>query len=228
MRLIYIPKPVSAFFQAKYGRLYNWYAGVDARNIANTGWHVPTTAEHGTLVTYLGGGTVAGGHLKETGTTYWNSPNTGADNSSKFNFRGSGDRSGLGVFENIKIQGYIWASTQAISTTGNYLSCFYINISTSGHPGSGASLDKKRGHGLRLVKDSTTLTNGQSGTYIGNDGKIYRTIAIGSPAKEWLADNLAETKYRNGDSIPIVTDNTAWAALTTGAMCSYNNDDNNI
>lgn len=36
--------------------------------------------------------------------------------------------------------------------------------------------------------------------------------------------NLDVTTYRNGDPIPYVTDPTAWAALTTGAWCYYNND----
>ena len=86
--------------------------------------------------------------------------------------------------------------------------------------------DKKYGSPIRLIKISTTLSDGEEGIYTGNDGKIYRTICIGT--QEWLADNLAETKYRNGDTIPEVTDNSAWAALTTGAMCVYNNDHNNI
>ena len=76
------------------------------------------------------------------------------------------------------------------------------------------------------MKTTTSLTHGQTGTYTGNDGKIYRTICIGT--QEWLADNLCETKYRNGDSIPEVTDDSAWAALTTGAMCAYNNDWSNV
>ena len=70
-----------------YGRLYNWYA-VDnnagtkvasngGKNVCPTGWHVPSDAEWTTLTTYLGGESVAGGKLKETGTTHWQSPNTG-------------------------------------------------------------------------------------------------------------------------------------------------------
>lgn len=40
----------------------------------------------------------------------------------------------------------------------------------------------------------------------------------------WKRCNLSVTKYRNGDTIPQVTDPTAWANLTTGAWCYYDND----
>lgn len=82
------------------------------------------------------------------------------------------------------------------------------------------------GVGIRPCKLLTELKHGETGTYVGNDSKVYRTICIGNI--EWLADNLAETKCRNGDLIPEVTDNAAWAALTTGALCAYNNDWNNV
>jgi len=82
------------------------------------------------------------------------------------------------------------------------------------------------GLALRPLKDSTTLTHGQTGIYTGNDGKVYRTICIGT--QEWLACNLAETKYRNLDDIPEVTDNDDWVALTTGALCAYDNDWDNV
>jgi len=67
-----------------YGYLYNWYAATDPREICPTGWHVPSNAEWTTLTTFLGGLTVAGGKMKSTGTTYWTSPNTGAENLSGF------------------------------------------------------------------------------------------------------------------------------------------------
>ena len=82
------------------------------------------------------------------------------------------------------------------------------------------------GASIRLIKDSTTLSHGQTGTYTGNDGRVYQTICIGT--QEWLSENLMETKYRNGDAIPEVTDNTAWAALATGARCAYNNTITNV
>jgi len=90
--------------------------------------------------------------------------------------------------------------------------------------GSGTpEIEAAFGMSVRLVKDSTTLTHGQTGTYTGNDGRVYSTICIGT--QEWLSESLCETEYRNGDPILEVTDNAAWAALTTGARCSYNNDE---
>ena len=40
----------------------------------------------------------------------------------------------------------------------------------------------------------------------------------------WMVKNLDIVHYRNGDPIPQVTDGNAWAYLTTGAWCFYNND----
>ena len=66
----------------------------------------------------------------------------------------------------------------------------------------------------------------------GNDGKVYPTVTIGTQV--WMAANLAETKYRNGDLISnhgeTYTDkytNAEWAALTTEAYCIYNDDPTN-
>jgi len=50
----------------------------------------------------------------------------------------------------------------------------------------------------------------------------YPTVTIGSQV--WMQKNLNVCKYRNGDDIPQVQDPTAWANLTTGAWCYYNND----
>jgi len=40
----------------------------------------------------------------------------------------------------------------------------------------------------------------------------------------WMLKNLDVDKYRNGDPIPHVTDNTQWTNLTTGAWCYLFND----
>lgn len=212
MRILYHPRRKKVITSVEYGFLYNWYAATDERNIASSGWKVPILSDSSTLFTNAGGSNLAGKTLKETGTTYWTALNNGT-NDYKFNARGSGNRSGVnGSFSNlnnyfewlINYSGYIiWKFISDLSAVTGYNS-------------------QKQGASIRLVKESTTLSEGQEGTYTGNDGKVYRTICIGT--QEWLADNLCETKYRNGDSIPEVTGNDDWVALTSGAFCLYNND----
>ena|GEM_PF-839577 len=72
--------------------LYNYYAAVDSRGIAPKGWHVATHDDWATLANNCGGYTIAGGKLKQTGTTHWLAPNTGATNETGFNALPTGDR----------------------------------------------------------------------------------------------------------------------------------------
>lgn len=62
-----------------YGALYNWYT-VDTGKLCPKGWHVPSKEEYIALAEFAGGEDIAGGKLKEKGTTHWQSPNTGATN----------------------------------------------------------------------------------------------------------------------------------------------------
>jgi uncharacterized protein (TIGR02145 family) len=93
-----------------YGRLYNWYAAMDSRNICPTGWHVPSINDFNTLKTYLGGTTVVAGKLKEAGTSHWASPNTDASNSSGFTALPGGER-GSDKFYDVHNTGILWTST---------------------------------------------------------------------------------------------------------------------
>lgn len=53
------------------------------------------------------------------------------------------------------------------------------------------------------------------------DGNLYHSIIIGN--QTWMVENLRTTRYNDGTAIPNITDNTAWAGLTTGAYCWYYN-----
>jgi len=66
------------------------------------------------------------------------------------------------------------------------------------------------------------LDAGLNGVVVDIDGNAYKTIKIGTQV--WMAQNLRTKRYNDGTVIPKVTDNTAWAALTTPAYCWYNND----
>ncbi len=54
------------------------------------------------------------------------------------------------------------------------------------------------------------------------DGNTYPVVQVGNQC--WMAANLRTTRYRDGSTIPHVTDNTAWTQLSTGAWCNYDNN----
>jgi uncharacterized protein (TIGR02145 family) len=93
-----------------FGRLYNWYAVNDSRNICPEGWHVPTLYEFLDLVNCYGGDSNAGKALKETGTAHWNDPNV-ADNLSGFTALGSGYRNQFGEFASFGVFSLFWNSS---------------------------------------------------------------------------------------------------------------------
>ena len=103
-----------------YGGFYQWNEAMQytiiegSQGLCPSGWHIPADADWTILTTFLGGESVAGGKLKEIGTTHWASPNTGATNSTNFtalpgdensnnfthtaNFWTSKEDSGMGVW----------------------------------------------------------------------------------------------------------------------------------
>ena len=100
-----------------YGALYTYAAATNGDNdgttqgVCPTGWHLPGDAEWTELTDYIGGTSVAGGKMKETGTTHWNSPNTGATNESGFTALPGGRRdSSNGAFSNVGYYGYWWSA----------------------------------------------------------------------------------------------------------------------
>jgi uncharacterized protein (TIGR02145 family) len=106
-------------YENPYGKLYNWYTVADPRNVCPTGWHVPSDAEWTVLSDYLGGGAVAGGKMKSTGTAYWLTPNTGATNESGFSGLPGGYRDDDGIFYFIGNYGVWWSSTEIAYDTSS-------------------------------------------------------------------------------------------------------------
>jgi uncharacterized protein (TIGR02145 family) len=144
---------------ATYSVLYNWPAAMagSASSTANpsgvqgvcpTGWHLPSDAEWTQLTDYLGGESVAGGKLKETGTTHWSSPNTGATNETGFTALPGGQRGDNGTFSNFVITGYWWSATEynTLNAWNRYMS-FYYSIVTSFYN------SKELGLSVRCVRD---------------------------------------------------------------------------
>ncbi len=96
-----------------YGVLYNWTAALTA---CPEGWDLPSDDDWTELSDFLGGGPVAGGKLKETGTEHWNEPNTGATDEYGFTALPGGQRSSTGFFTNYRSYGYWWSANQEAET----------------------------------------------------------------------------------------------------------------
>lgn len=142
-----------------YGKLYNWYAvvGIYDANSLNTpalrkqfapmGWHVSTDAEWTMLTDYLGGLTVAGTKMKETGTAHWSPPNTNASNSSGFTGLPGGLRNFAGGYSNLSFYGHFWSS---IEYNGTQSSCYWLDSTASV---TKTWFDKHYGFSVRCLKD---------------------------------------------------------------------------
>lgn len=221
--------------KVKYGYLYPFYATQGTGNsslipqaMADEGWVMPTTDNYYAYIDFVfgNGGTTSGQKLKEIGTTYW-----GADNGTNlynFNWRGAGYRNAVtGEFAQILIESGLWCYDPKDANTG-YAYWTSATIYAAGYN----QFAKKTGLPIRLMRSATVAEQSQAnGTitnngYTGNDGTKYPIIKLG--AKMWQAVNLAETKLRDGSTIPTITDNTAWVNNTGIAKCAYNNDETNV
>jgi uncharacterized protein (TIGR02145 family) len=95
------------------------------QGICPTGWHLPTDGEWTTLTDYLGGISVAGGKMKETGTAHWSPPNTGATNSSGFTALPGGYRNYVGSFNYLTYNAFFWSSSHYGATSAWSRSLYY-------------------------------------------------------------------------------------------------------
>jgi uncharacterized protein (TIGR02145 family) len=131
-----------------YGKLYNWYAIADLRNVCPIGWHVPSDAEWTTLTTFLGGESAAGGKMKSIGTQYWFSPNTAATNESGFTALPGGYRYDSGTYGYSGGLGAWWSSTGQDSNNAWYRYLYY-------YYGAVYRFDanKHYGYSVRCIKD---------------------------------------------------------------------------
>jgi uncharacterized protein (TIGR02145 family) len=61
------------------------------------------------------------------------------------------------------------------------------------------------------------------GTITDQEGNTYKTVVI--DGKEWMAENLNTSIYRNGDTIAQIQDVDDWDYTASGAWCYPNNDE---
>jgi uncharacterized protein (TIGR02145 family) len=127
----------------------------------------------------------------------------------------------------ITARGVCW-STSTNPTT--------LNSSTSNGTGIGAFVSNLTGLSSATTYYIRAYATNSAGTAYGNqltfttlladgDGNVYGIVTIGNQV--WMSENLKTTKYNDNTDIPNITDNAAWAALTTPAYSWFNNSSAN-
>jgi len=116
----------------EYGGLYQWdeamnYSTTGNQGICPDGWHIPDQSDWDILTDYLGGLAVAGGEMKESGTSHWNPPNQGANNSAGFTPLPAGYRDNTGVFIYIGSSALFWTSDSYSSQNTWFKRINYFN-----------------------------------------------------------------------------------------------------
>jgi uncharacterized protein (TIGR02145 family) len=111
-----------------------------------------------------------------------------------------------------------------------------LQVSQDGGASWSSSLKSVKGDvGEKIVSGSHTITwfvleeynelRGDNIKFKVSASSGFPVIKIGSQV--WTSKNLDVATYRNGDVIPQVQDQNAWANLRTGAWCYYDNDASN-
>ena len=131
---------------ALYGRMYNWYAVADPRELAPAGWHIPGKTEWTILANQLGTIYRAGKSMKSI--RGWQNDGNG-DNTSGFNGLPGGDRSPDGKFIHLGMHSF-WSSTTEYDADGIWdYGLHYSDNELSEKYGN------NKGHGfyIRCIKD---------------------------------------------------------------------------
>lgn len=149
-----------------YGLLYTWDAAMrnstqpGAQGACPDGWHIPTDQEWSEMENYLGGASVAGGKMKDTGTVYWDAPNTGASNSSGLSVLPGGEFDAFynpNIFQLLNQYAVFWTSTQVSTLKARERYLAY---------NSSASLIydwyKVMNYSIRCIKDDPTSIEDES------------------------------------------------------------------
>lgn len=210
-----------------YGVLYNWPAAIDD---CPSGWHLPSQAEWIVLTDYLGNSSLAGGKLKETGTTHWKDPNTGATNESDFSALPGGFYMGNdlepGSFFGIEEKAEWWSSEELYSYNSNSEKInaryWYLRFNSAGIDLSINSSGKQNGYSVRCIMDENT--SGSIPT-VSSDSitDITKTSAVsyGNVTSDGGAPVTCRGICWNTTGNPSVTDNEICIGTGTGSY-KYN------
>jgi uncharacterized protein (TIGR02145 family) len=122
---------------------------------------------------------------------------------------------------NVTARGLVWSTSPSPTTA--------LATKTTDGTGTGTFTSTLTGLASATTYYVRAYATNAAGTAYGtevsfttNAVAVLPSVTIGTQV--WQSSNLDLATYRDGTPIPQVTDPTAWANLTTGAWCYYNND----
>ncbi len=141
-----------------YGRLYTWYAATDERGVCPSGWTIPTAFDYQALIDTLGGATIAGTKMKDSGRYWVNAsgtpllPDNSGTNTSGFSARGAGRHEGLGGYET-KYYALYWTSTNYSFYPAYDTSAAYVyELYGGGNSVTASGRSKLNAYSVRCIK----------------------------------------------------------------------------
>lgn len=148
-----------------YGRLYNWYAVMDSRNIAPIGWRLPTKEDWSILIQYLiqngfnyNNSLIDNKVSKSVASrTIWSFSKTrgavgnslDSNNASGLSLVPGGYRDGTSSFKNLFFNGYWWSSSEYNDENAWYMFLGESSVSFISHGGS-----KNCGFAVRCIREN--------------------------------------------------------------------------
>jgi uncharacterized protein (TIGR02145 family) len=179
-------------YDCPYGKLYNFFVASDSRNPCPNGWRVPSIVDYDKLINYYdstaNGGAPsslpnsAGGFLKSSGLTYWQTPNTNATNASGFAALPNGGRNNAGVFSFTgNTAASYWYSTQL--GTGNM--GFFLELAYSQNFAVRNAYFRQYGICIRCVTDLNTLSL--------QDNQVPQFSVYPNPSNDFITINAANS-----------------------------------
>jgi uncharacterized protein (TIGR02145 family) len=136
-----------------FGKLYNGPVSSDPRNVCPTGWHVPSNDDWQTLITTLGGASVAASAMRTTGTIqdgdgFWPYDNVISNNISGFSAQPGEFRNTDGTFPD-QVVGAIWWSNTPLTATTQYT----VGVYSFSNTAFNQDLPLTNGLSIRCIRD---------------------------------------------------------------------------
>lgn len=237
-------------YACPFGRLYNWYAAIDLRNLCPSGWHVPSAAEWQSLGSFLG--SLGGRKLKSTGYQYWDSLNNGGTNSHGFSALPGGLRGDVVGFRDMRKQAYYWSTKPNCLTSAAFFRTSYHSDFFTFQPEG--SRNRRFGYSVRCIQDDSGTIQGMIDSldcnavfstdtlvanavstgagftlsYTGGNGGVYPGQSFASTGVTGVTATLAAGNFSNGagsvsfslSGTPLAAGNVNFLINIRGKSCS--------